>query len=528
MGHGIHQVQAEFLLLLASVVLFAEIARRLRIAYPIVLVLGGLALSFVPGLPRITLEPDLVFAIILPPLLYHAAWMMSWREFRRGLLSISMLAFGLTAFTVVGIAFAGERLFSMLYWKTGLVLGAIVAPTDAIAASSIAKRLGLPRSITDLLEGESLINDATGLLAVQIGVALVAKDLQPTWHGVLGDLAFLVIVGTTIGLAIGFIAAWLSRRIDDGPITMALSLLTPYVAYLAAESVHSSGVLAVVACGLYLSRQSARAMMPVVRLQLAAVWEGFDFLLNGFVFAMIGLQLPTVLAGLEQYSTKLLIEDALAFAGILIALRLLFVVPGAYALFGLKRLFGIPAKKPSGRVAFIVGWTGMRGVISLAAALSLPLTIFGDQPFPARNLILFLTFCTILVTLVLQGLTLPPLIRMLGLSGEDEHEAEEREARRAMLIAAVERVAQLRAGDDEEHEMLYADIERRLQTDLTDVYREDLTGPRTAAKRAELMDAITRAERETAVQMRDQGRINDEILRKLERELDLRVARALQ
>src|SRR5882672_12257557 len=261
-GGSIQGLEMVFLLLLLFVVAFGALARKLQIPYPIVLVLAGLLLSLVPGTPKITLDPDVIFFVVLPPLLYSAAWLTSWREFSYNLVSILFLAFGLVLFTVLGVAAMAPWFFSGFDWRMGFVLGAVVAPIDAIAATSIAKQIGLPKRIVDILEGESLINDATALLALEFGIALLVGGQTPTFTFGLLRLSYLIAVGILVGLVIGEIVHFVEHRIDDGPIEIALSILTPYVGYLSAEALHASGVLAVVACGLYLSRKSSHFFSP--------------------------------------------------------------------------------------------------------------------------------------------------------------------------------------------------------------------------------------------------------------------------
>src|SRR6266478_2116833 len=402
---GIHQIELVVLLLLLFVVVFAALARKLETPYPIVLVIAGLLLSFVPGIPKVSLNPDVVFLVVLPPLLYAAAWVTSWREFKFNLVSIFMLAFGLVGFTVVGVAATTKWVFAGFDWRLGVVLGAVVATTDAIAATSIAKRIGLPQRIVDILEGESLVNDATGLLALEFGVAIVVSGQTPTVGAGLLRLAHLTIVGLALGLLVGVVVARIHKLIDDGPIEITLTLLVPYVAYLAAEAIHASGVLAVVACGLYMSRQSSQFFSPNVRMQALAVWDALTFVLNGLVFVLIGLQLPFLLAGIHDYGFKQLMLYGALFSVIVIVLRLIWMFPGAYLANVIRwRFLHQDVRMPSGRQILVVGWTGMRGVVALAAAIALPETVADGSPFPQRNLIVFLTFSVILVTLVLQGL----------------------------------------------------------------------------------------------------------------------------
>src|SRR5277367_2663069 len=439
-GESLHAVEIVILLLLVIVAGFAVLARRLAVPYPIVLVLAGLAISFVPHIPRVPLDPNIVFVIFLPPLLYASAWTMSWRELRRNFVVIGLLAVGLVGFTVWGVAEFSDRFITAMYWKAGFLLGAVVATTDAIAATSIAKSIGLPRRIVDILEGESLLNDATGLLALEIGIAIMVRGQMPTVGGGLARLIYLIVGGIVIGLLIGVVVGWMERFIDDGPVELVVSLVVPYAAYLAGERAHASGVLAVVACGIYMSRKSTQFFSPAARLQVLGAWDALVFMLNGLVFVLIGLQLPYVLAGIHgRYGTGTLIFYGVVFSAVLIGLRMIWVYPAMkIASYVERRWLGHKDEvevKP--REVFVVGWTGMRGVLALAAAISVPEVQWNGQPFEARNLIVFLAFCVIFVTLVLQGLTLPALIRGLGLAGTEEMDPEEIEARRIVLKSAI-------------------------------------------------------------------------------------------
>src|SRR3954467_6426989 len=459
MQTNVHAVEFVFLLLLLFVVVFGVLSNKLKTPYPIVMVIGGLLLSFVPGIPRIDLSPDVIFFVILPPLLYSAAWLTSWREFSFNLVSILFLAFGLVTFTVLGVTALGHWFLPGFDWRVGLVLGAVVAPTDAIAATSIAKRIGLPKRIVDILEGESLLNDATALLALEFGIALLVGGERPTFTAGLLRLLYLTLAGVGVGLVLGEIVHQVEDRVDDGPIEIALSLLTPYAAYLAAESLHASGVLAVVACGLYLSRRSSHFYSPEVRLQAWAVWDSLTFIVNGFVFLLIGLQLPYVLGAMPQYKASTLVMYGAGFSIFLILLRLVWVYPGTFVANVIrKRILHQKDSKPSARAIFVVGWTGMRGVISLAAAIALPQVLANGEPFAQRNMIIFLAFSVILVTLVLQGLTLPPLIRALGLAGGANVESEEKEARRAMAEAALQHIDMASQNGDEKTSEVYEDL----------------------------------------------------------------------
>lgn len=525
-GSSIHAVELVFLLLLLFVVVFASLARRLQTPYPIVLIVAGLLLSFIPGIPKITLNPDLIFFVVLPPLLYSAAWLTSWREFSHNLVTILFLAFGLVGFTVFGVTETGRWLFAGFDWRLGFVLGAVVATTDAIAATSIAKRVGLPQRIVDVLEGESLVNDATGLLALEFAVAMLVRGQTPSVAFGILRLAYVTVVGLAIGLLVGLAVYWFERRIDDGPIEIAISILVPYAGYLAAEAVHASGVLAVVACGLYLSHRSTDLFSPSVRIQAYAVWNSLTFVLNGFVFVLIGLQLPYVLAGIEEYSFHQLLLYGALFSALVILLRLVWVFPGAYLSSLIRRrILHQKENPPPARQVFVVGWTGMRGVIALAAAMSLPVVLADGKPFPQRNLIIFLTFCVILVTLVLQGLTLPALIRALGLAGSLGPKREEKDARRVVLEAALSYLDEARAKDRPELASVYNDIEQHYRQRLAVLTgagtAEGDLGPKDSRRFRDLSGDLLRIERQTAVRLRKEGRINDEVLRQIEHELDL-------
>lgn len=528
-GLSLQQIQTVFLALLISVIALAALARKIQTPYPIILVIGGLLLGLVPGMPNAPLDPDLIFFVVLPPLLYSAAWNTSWEDFRSNLVAILFLAIGLVAFTVAGVAAFAPVFLPALDWRGGFVLGAVVATTDSIAATSIARRIGLPRRIVHVLEGESLVNDATGLLALEFGTALVVYGQHPTIVSGISKLAYLSSAGIAVGLLIGRIIEWLEFRIDDASIEIAISIFVPYAAYLSGELIHASGVLAVVAAGLYLGRKSSRFFSPGVRLQVNAVWNALTFILNGLVFITIGLQLPYVLAEIRGMQRTQLIIDAALFSAFLILLRVLWTYPGAFVAHLIStRVLRQADERPGARQVFVVGWTGMRGVIALAAAISLPRISGNGSPFPQRNLIIFLAFSVILVTLVLQGLTLPPLIRRLGLAGAGGSQCGEDEARSLVLEAALKFLEKSRH-DSPDVSGLYDDLARH--------YRHRLASLRCAAGDPELhsgteyarylqiVGALLNVERHTALQLRREGRISDEALREIEKELDLSAIR---
>lgn len=415
---NIHHLELIVLFMMVLVVALAAMARRFQTPYPIVLVIGGLAVSLLPNVPRVELNPDLLFLVLLPPLLFSAAFHTSWRSFCQSLTKSSMMAFGLVGFSVVAVAFVTGHLLPGFDHRIGSVLGALVASTDAIAATAIAKRMQLPRRITDVLEGESLLNDATALLALEFSVAMLVADSTPTFGNGLTRLVVLVAGGVVVGLLAGWIIRWCQTRLTDAPLEITLTLLAPYVAYLAAEGVHVSGVLATVVCGIFLGEKQSVALSPRARVEAAAVWNTLDFVLNGAVFTLIGLQLPDVLEGIKYVSTRELLLDTSILVGLLIALRLLWVYAASWIAFGIRKLMRKVVAPPQTNEMFVVGWTGMRGVIALAAAMSLPQMLDSGDAFPQRDLLVFLTFCVILITLVAQGLSLPFLIIRLGIVPE--------------------------------------------------------------------------------------------------------------
>jgi monovalent cation/hydrogen antiporter len=522
-----------FVGLLLAVAVLALLARKLTMPYPILFVLGGLLLSLIPKLPRVRLNPELVFLFFLPPLLYPAALFTSWRDFRSNLRPIGLLAIGLVLFTTVSVAYLAHY-FMDLPLAAGFVLGAIISPPDAIAATAIADRLQVPRRIVTILEGESLVNDATALVAYRFAVVAVVSGSFSLGHA---SIQFFVvgIGGTLVGLAVGWLAEQFHKRVDDAPIEITVSLLTPFVAYLAAERFGLSGVLAVVTAGLYLGMRMPELLSFRTRLRGGPVWDMVEFLLNGFVFILIGLQLPEVLRALSGRSVPIgrLVWYALLISLAVILIRILWVFPATY----LPRLIFKRVCRhdpyPPWRHVTIVAWTGMRGVVSLAAALALPLTLRDSAtPFPGRNLILFLTFVVILTTLVLQGLSLPPLIRWLGIQDDRSMEKEEREARLKANQAALLRLNQIAEQDPTRRDAL-----QRLRVEYEDHIRQvegnepELAGTPLRLFSSEferLSQEALQIERVTILKLRNQDVISDEVLRRIQRDIDFAEARVRQ
>lgn len=522
-----HEIEIVLGLLLVVAAL-AVVAQRLAIPYPILLVIGGLVLGFVPGLPHVELNPELVFILFLPPLLTSAAWYTSWRDFRFNLRPILLLAIGLVLATTSAIAAVAHAAIAGMEWNTAFVLGAIVSPPDAVAATAITQRLSVPRRAVTILEGESLINDATGLVAYRFAVAAVATGVFSFWEASL-RFFLMSIGGVLIGLAMGWIIVKIHSLMDDSLVEITSTILMGFIAYILAERLGVSGVLAVVALGLYHRRKSPEVLSPTTRIQTIAVWDVIVFLLNGLIFILIGLQLPSILKEISEHSLFTLIWYAVLVSVVVIGVRLVWVFPSAYIPRLLSRSLRERDPYPSWQFLLILGWCGMRGVVSLAAALALPLTIANGTPFPNRDLILFLTFCVILVTLVLQGLTLPALIRWLNVVEDGNIEREEMEGRLRAAEAAMDRLDELTANcTPVEAEMIewlrtqYKDRIRRISACCVAMDRgsyEQLDAFR------HLQQEVIAAERRTAIRLRNQGEINDEVLHRIERDLDLEEAR---
>ncbi|HUK83535.1 MAG TPA: Na+/H+ antiporter [Verrucomicrobiae bacterium] len=520
LGWMIHTVEIILGLMVATASL-ALLARKLDIAYPIVFVIGGLVLGFIPGLPRVRLDPELVFLIFLPPLLYPAALFTSWRDFRANVRPISMLAIRLVLITTVVIAFVAHKLFG-LPWAAAFVLGAIVSPPDAVAATAITKSLRIPHHLITIIEGESLVNDATSLVIYRFAVAAVVTGTFSLAMAGL-EFVFVSVGGIFVGAVIGWLASSVQGRLDDPPVQTTLSLLTPFAAYLAADKAGASGVLAVVTAGLYLGWRSPEIINSRTRFRVFPVWEMVVFLLNGLIFILIGLQLPQILENLSGQSLP-----KLGWQAALLNIALIFVrIAWVFAAKHLPDVFGKrPAKgtsRPNWRHTAIVAWTGMRGGDSMAAAMALPLIVTDGSPFPGRDLILFHTFAVILVTLVLQGLSLPVIIRWLRVVDDGVIEKEELRARVSAVQAALVRLNEFRGKSDERVlERLRTEYENRIRELESAGKTGDHFGhtPQTSTYERLLSEALL-AERRTILQLRNEKIINDEVLRRIQRDLDL-------
>ncbi|CAN5408678.1 Na+/H+ antiporter [soil metagenome] len=527
-----HPVEVTLLLMLVVAVL-VFLAGRLRLPYPILLVIGGLGIGIVatilPGMPRFEVTPDLVFLLFLPPLLYYAGIQTSWRDFKFNLRAITLLAVGLVLLTTVIVAIVAHFLVGdVLPWPACFLLGAIVSPPDAIAATSVLQRISVPKRIVTILEGESLVNDATALVAFRFGIAAMT-----TGHFSLAfaGLEFLKLAagGIVVGYFVGMIVAWLHPRIKDLAVESVIALLTPYAAYLPAEHLGVSGVLAAVTAGIYMSRQIPRVVSPESRMKLNAMYDTIVFFLNSFIFILIGLALPAVLEHLQEHSWPRLIATTLAICLTAIIVRLLWVFPAAYLPRKLFKYIRDREPYPTKDRVFLIGWISMRGIVSLAAALSIPAVLDGtNQPFPGRELIIFITFGVILLTLVGQGLTLPLVIRALGLTSDGNEEKEEIHARLSGARAALGKLEELaRAGqaDSVIIARLRVPYEERILHfgGAVSTMIEDQPRPAWDVHNRVQRQLIA-AERSALIRLRDRGDIGDEVLRKIQDRLDLEEA----
>jgi CPA1 family monovalent cation:H+ antiporter len=517
------------ILLLISVAGFGLLARRLQVPEPIVLVFGGLAVSLVPGLPAVEIKPEYVFLIVLPPLLYAQAWFTSWKDFCDNLRPITSLAVGLVLFTTTAVALVAHALVPGLPLAAAFVLGAIVSPPDAVAASAIAQRLRLPKRMVVVLEGESLVNDATGLVAYKFALAAV---ITGSFSMAEASGGFLIVAtgGMAVGLVVGWIFAWLLRWIRDDLIDIVLSLVAPYAAYLGAEQLHVSGVLATVAAGIWVGARSPELLSASARLMGAAFWNMLVFLLNGVVFMLIGLQLPEVIKNLHSHPWNQLFRDAAILGAVVIVTRIIWVFPGAYLPRWLSPRIRAREPRPPWRDVAVFGWCGMRGVVSLAAALAVPHTLPNSTEFPERDLILFFTFCVILVTLVGQGLSLPWLIRRLRVSTTETEAEMEREARRAATHAALARIEQFATEQRFTEEAVtavtavYQERLHHLGDELAEALGWSPARQRSIESRRLRREALA-AERQQLIALHRQHRLSKELLHRLEHELDLEETR---
>lgn len=519
------------LALIFAVALVGAAARRVPVPLPILLILAGIALSFVPLLSEIALDPSIFFMLFIPPLLFGDGWQFPKREFALYRYSILMLAFGLVFATTLIVGYVVHWLIPSIPLAAAFALGAVVSPTDAVAVSEVTRKLKLPTRMTAVLSGESLINDASGLVAFKFAVAAVVTG---TFSLADATLTFILISGggAVAGLVVAFAIQWLRlqlqrRGMEDPAVQIALSLLTPFAAYLAAEAVQVSGILAVVAAGVYAGIDDNKHMTLETRMKAWSVWEIVLFLFNGLVFVLLGLQLPGVVSRIEGYAWTELLFDALVVCVSVVLVRMIWIFPGSYVSLWLNRLHFPHLTKPSPRALLIAGWAGIRGAVTLAGALSLPL-MAGANYFPARDLLIFLATSVIVFTLVVNGLTLPLLIRRMRITDGGTMIREERRARVAVSQAAIDVLtAQLqhqeKITDREFTNALIGEYTLRIQNADDNARADASVANRIAAQRAMRLYALA-AERKTLHALRDAHKINEQTLFAIQRELDFREA----
>jgi CPA1 family monovalent cation:H+ antiporter len=504
---------------LVAIAILFEISRRLGVPYPTLFVLGGLVLAAIPGLPQVQLDPDLVLLLFLPPLLFVAATRTPIRELRANWIPITRLALGLTLFTMVVVAVVAETLVPSLGWAAAFTLGAIVSPTDAIAATSVFRRLGVPRLAISLIDGEALFNDSVALVAYRAGVLAVISGSFLLVDAV-GTFVIAAIGGIAIGVIVGWVSAFVLRKLDSPTVEVVLSLVIPFAAYLPADFLGLSGVLAAVTAGLIVGSQLGKVLSASSRVLWLSTWKMVDFVMNGFVFVLIGLALPSVLDEVAVEDVGRVVANVAVICGVVIGARVLWV-------FAASRLPNSPARmiartnpRLAGRLTFLVAWSGLRGAVSLAAALALPVD------FPERGLILLTVFGVIFVTLVGQGLTLPALVRWAGWDGVELDGDETTAARLAVYEAGLAEVERQRE-QWPDHAPLMDRLESSLRDRTTHLATDTDDETESADRHNERLEheqiqlAIISSQRNAVIEMRDRGDINDDTLREVERELDL-------
>jgi len=523
--------------IMAILISLTAMANKRKLPYPILFVAAGLIIGFIPQLPNLALDPDVVFVIILPPLLYDAATKTSWHEFRTSIRPISALAITLVFFTTVSVAVTSHYLIPGFSWPLSFVLGAVVSPPDAVAASGIIKGLRLNKKVITILEGESLVNDASALIAYRYAVMAVTTGTFVFWKA---GLEFLLIAGAGIlaGIIIGYLFVLLHKKIENNSVVeTSLTLLAPFVSYLAAEQFHMSGMLAVVSTGLVMSWRSPEVFSYQTRMRTRVVWDTLVFLLQGFVFILIGLQLPTIIKDLGDYPFLQILGYGLLISLVTIVVRIIWVFAGAYwqNFFQKKKkasdvLSANDSQDNTWKNVLVVAWTGTRGVISLAAALALPFVLQDGTVFPQRHSIIFLAFVVVFVTLVVQGLSLPLLIRWLKIKPQDNTDAEEKELQlyfATITLNFIEQELPVQL-DNKSREYLKNKYEQLINNLTKEVRRhkkakhddkEVKTMPPDAMLNARL--EISKFQRGLLLKMHKEGEFGDAAIKKIERQLDV-------
>ena len=514
--------------LLVAVAGLSALAGRLSVPYPIVLVVGGALLGFIPGLPEVALDPDVVLLVFLPPLLYGASFFANYNDLRANLRGLSLNAVGLVLATMCAVAWVAHALIPGLPWGAAFVLGAIVSPTDPLAAAVVMRRLDVPRRLVSSIEGEGLFNDATALVAYRVAVAAVVAGgfslVDAGWRLVFGAAG-----GVAVGLVVGWLVAEVRKRTTDPQLSVTMSLLTGYLAFVPADIIGASGILATVTAGIFMGIRGPRILPPRVRLQGYFVWDIVDFIINAILFVLIGLQLRVVVDGLSEYSAGVLGGYALAVTGIVVGIRLVWFFTVPYLIRLLDRRPSQRARRVGARWRLVMAWSGMRGAVSLAVALAVPFTTNAGDDFPQRDLIVFLTFAVIFFTLVVQGLSLPAVIRRLGVSDGGADADEEIRARLAATKAAIERIDAL-AGEewtnDDTVERLrgfYEYRKRRFAAQAGKIEDEGYEDRSLAYQ--QLLQRVLAAQRDALLRMRSDGQLSNEVMNRIMREIDLEESR---
>ena len=522
--------QAEVLIvaLLVAVVGLGVLATRVSVPYPILLVIGGALFGFIPGLPPVELDPEVVLVLFLPPLLYKSSFFSNYNDFRDNLRSLVMSTVALVLVTMAAVACVAHWAIPDMSWQAAFVLGAIVSPTDPVAASVILRRLGASRRVVSTIEGEGLFNDATALVAYRVAVAAVVAG---TFSFVDAGLRFAlgIVGGAAIGLAVGWLAARIRARISDPQVNIALSLLTGYAAFVPADAIGVSGVVATVVAGLYMGVRGIRVLDVQPRLQGSMVWDILDFLINAILFVLIGLQLRAVIGGLVDYRAAAILGYTAAVVAVVVGSRFVWFFTVPYLVRAIDRRPEQRARRASAGARVVMAWSGMRGAVSLAVALALPLTTAAGEPFPHRDLIIFLTFVVILVTLVVQGLSLPAVIRHSGVSDGGAEQDEETRARLVATKAALAHIDELASEewtrDDtiERLRGLYEFRKQRLAARAGKISDDGFEDRSQAYQRT--VRAVLAAQRDALLEMRDEGKVSNETMNRLQRELDLEESR---
>lgn len=508
------------IIVFVAIIGLVALANRINIAYPIVLVLGGMAIGYVPRLPTIPIPPDLVLVVFLPPLLYWEAVTAPTSEFRAGAGWIFQLAFGLVLATTAAVAYVAHAIVPQMGWSAAFVLGAIVSSTDEVAFSAIADRIDVPRHVLATIEGESLINDATSLILYGAAIAAVVGASFSIAHAA-GALALSIVEAIAIGIAAGAIAVVAWKGIKDSSLQGTISVVVPFIAYLPAYYIGASGVLATVTTGIFVSRFTPRVLQPVARERISGFWVTVVFLLNAFIFVEVGIRFHSIVSALGRYSVWQLVWYGLAISVTCVAVRAAWVF--AQGLLPITNQPEHPSGMPDWSHVAILAWTGMRGGVSLAAALAIPLETSAG-PFPNRDLTIFLTFCVLLVTLVGQGALLPLMIRVLGVKDDGADEAEERLAMAATARTALARIEELERAGDVSQQMFDA-LRLRFQAQLEEFAHDGNDGlARAKARLRKIERELIDLERRELIRLRSSGEIDNTVLRRVERLLDLETA----